>query len=155
MSRSAWNTDEELLLELASILRRVEAPPDDVVWQAREAFAWRNIAAQVAALEYDSVIDDDEPFARVRGSADERVLRFKAATAGANLVVDSARRLVGRLEPPAYRAVEVRQPSGSSIVEIDASGCFLVERVRHGLMSLRFLPADPEDAPFETEWVSV
>ena len=157
MNQTMWDMDDPLLLELAGVMERAEPIPVDVVWQAKTAIAWRDISAHIAELEYDSIIDDDERFARVRGVASaERVLRFRGADAVAQLVVlDGGRRLVGQLEPASFRSVEVRRPSGSTLIEVDREGNFLVERLARGPVSLRCLPANPAAAPFETEWVAI
>lgn len=147
--------NDPLLQELADALRRAEVVPDDVVWQARAAFAWRELTNVVATLEFDSAVDESN-MAGVRGSGSDRVLRFVSQFATAQLYVsDAGRRLMGKLDPNVFRSVILCRPQSSVEIDIDSTGTFFVERIQRGLLSLKCLPADPMQRTFETEWVTI
>lgn len=149
-------TTDPLASEVADVLSRVELVPDDVVWQAKAAFAWRELTNVVATLEYDSALDDVGALSGVRGTGSDRVLRFVGQLATASLYVsDAGRRLMGRLEPNVFRSVVLCRPSGSVEIDVDSTGTFFVERIQRGLLSLKCLPVDPMQRTFETEWVTI
>jgi len=156
MNRDIAETSDSFLSEVADVMRRVELVPDDVIWQAKAAFAWRELTNVVATLEYDSALDEVGALAGVRGSGSDRVLRFAGQLASASLYIsDAGRRLMGRLEPNVFRAVILCRPSGSVEIDVDSTGTFFVERIQRGLLSLKCLPVDPMQRTFETEWVTI
>lgn len=155
MSTEAGWDDAGLLRELAVAARRVEPVPAAVVQQARNAYAWRDISAVIARLEYDSLLDDDG-LARVRSGPDDRTLVFRTPDTTVHVsVLDGGRRLMGQLAPSRYESVEVRQTGGTIAADVDRLGNFLVERVETGSFSLRCTPAGPGQPTLETEWVTI
>jgi hypothetical protein len=149
-------TMDPLSSEVANVLGRMELVPDDVVWQAKAAFAWRELTNVIATLEYDSALDEDDALAGVRGTGSDRVLRFAGQLASASLYIsDAGRRLMGHLEPNTFRSVILCRPSGSVEIDVDSTGTFFVERIQRGLLSLKCLPVDPMQRTFETEWVTI
>lgn len=94
--------DAALLDELADLLRDETEPPADVLLAAREIYTWRTVDADLAALTFDSLIDQ-EP-ARSRATATEtRTLTFESDRVAIEVEVDYGavdRRLVGQLVPP-------------------------------------------------------
>lgn len=146
---------DPLLAELAGTLRRVEPVPADVVRQARGAFAWRDISASMAALEYDSSVDDDG-LSRVRAAGRERMLTFRYDDTVINLaLVDGGRRMIGQITPPIFARVEVRQVAGTTTADVDELGRFLVERPVRGSVSLRCTMTRERSRDLVTEWVTI
>lgn len=140
---------------LVSMLRTTEPVPAEVFRQAEAAYAWRDVTASIAMLEYDSAIDDDG-LARVRGRGSERLLRFTGPAATVHLsVIDGGQRLVGRLVPPGSGTVELRHPGGAITTDVDQLGRFLFEASFRGAVSLRCTPRDGSAPIFETEWVTI
>jgi hypothetical protein len=152
MSKSS---DERLAAELRDSMRRT-APPRDVVQQAREAFAWRNVALAVAEIAYDSVVDADDDLARVRGVQAERRLTFQGPDAVVDMsVLDGGDRLVGNVRPASGGTVELRHSGGTETVAVDERGTFYFERVPRGAISVRFDPPGDASNGFVTEWVTI
>ncbi|HVB06016.1 MAG TPA: hypothetical protein VNF07_07235 [Acidimicrobiales bacterium] len=146
-----------LLADVATALRRLETVPADVVEQAKAAFAWREVANAVAALDYDSAVEDDA-LVSVRGSSlgSDRVLTF--ATDGGRVelyISDSGRRLLGKVAPNVFRSAVLRHPSRSLTLDVDASGTFFVDRLPRGPLSVKCVPLTDSISPLETEWVAI
>jgi hypothetical protein len=148
-----------LLAEAVAVLRRAERVPADVVAAANAAFSWRSTALAIADLEFDSVLDDadDDDLARVRDIGTDRRLRFRGSNSVVEVtVIESGRRLVGRIEPPLPGRILLCRPGGSTnACDVDALGQFFFDAVPRGAISLRPVPADPALLGFETEWVTI
>jgi hypothetical protein len=71
--------DDALLAEVGAAIREhVGAVPDRVVAAGKQVCTWRTIDAELAALTFDSLLD--EPIGAVRASADgPRVLSSRRA----------------------------------------------------------------------------
>ena len=115
------------------------------------------MTTQIAALEYDSAVDDDDDnLARLRGAGPDRLLRFRTGVDVVELaVIDGGRRLLGRVPPQRFQMVELRRPDATTAVEVDPSGRFLVDPVTPGVLSVRCLPVEGGGEPFQTEWVAI
>jgi hypothetical protein len=133
---------------------RADPPPPDVLRQARASFAWRDLAAEIARLEFDSAIDDGG-LARVRGVPRTRRLYFHGERSVVSLELHSPKRkIVGRIDPAEATAVELRFAGGSWMTRSDEHGYFAFERAPSGAASLRWSPAGASRA-VETEWVTL
>lgn len=94
------NDDDVLLDELATLLGPLNEPPPEVLHAAREAFTWRTVDAEIAALTYDSLLDDDR--SGVRSADQPRIMTFESGDVSVELEVDQtsgARRLIGQVVP--------------------------------------------------------
>lgn len=92
--------DDLLLDELAALLAPQHEPPPDVLHAARETFTWRMVDAEIAALVYDSLLDDDRT--GVRSADQPRTMTFESGDVSVELEVDrtsGARRLIGQVVP--------------------------------------------------------
>ncbi|WP_214407721.1 hypothetical protein [Pseudonocardia lacus] len=125
------DADRELLRELGSVLQRVAPLPPDVVRAAKGLFTWRTVDAELAALAYDSLLDDDAALAR--SVAGPRIVTFEAGELTVEVEVDdrpSGRRLVGQLVPAQAAALELRrltpESSGAISTTADDLGRFLL-----------------------------
>jgi hypothetical protein len=158
--------DDELLAELRTLFSEVDPPDPLLLEQARLAFAWRTIDADLAELAYDSVADL-EVLAGVRdgGAAGSgpRLLGFGTDRAGEDGVTvevevntERARStLVGQLMPPMPATVSVYS-SGTctgpvAVLPADDLGRFRIDPVPIGPVRLRI---DTGDRVIETSWVS-
>jgi hypothetical protein len=129
-------------------------PPPDVILQARASFGWRDVSAQVARLEFDSAVDDDD-LARVRTISAARRLSFRSEAFSLVLEVhEGPRRIVGRIEPSTPMIVELRQPTTESSVSPDEFGYFSFDGVSRGAVSLR-CTLSAGGAAVDTEWVTL
>lgn len=132
---SSLHDDEQLLVELRAALDGVDPVPESVSAAARDAFAWRTIDAELAALSYDSLLDDKE-LSGVRSGSAARMLTFEADELTVEIEVERGR-LIGQLVPPQPGDVEVRHSGGSLSVRADDLGRFVAEGVPRGPFSLR------------------
>jgi hypothetical protein len=145
--------DEELFELLRRALLERERPPEAVVRAAKEAWTWRTIDAELAALSYDSLLDD-QARAGVRGVAAARTLTFEAQDVRIEMEVteDGDRRtLVGQVAPPVAEEVTIEWADGrpSLAVAGDELGRFRAERVGTGIARLRVGDA------VVTPWLSI
>ena len=143
----------------AEALRRDPVPPL-VDAAAREAFTWRTVDAELAALELDTAGADGLVGVR-SSSAGPRVLSFVAGDGSDDeLVVDvqvegAAGRwsLLGQVAPAADATVEVRTPPAVVEVVTDGLGRFRADDVRGGPLSLRVTL--PDGRVVVTDWQSL
>jgi len=149
--------ESDTLAELRSVLRRVEPAPAAVLNAAKAAFNWRAVAVAIAGLEFDSAIDDDEDFARVRATGSERTLRFRAPGQVVEIaLVDGNKRLSGRVDPPSGGSMVLRRPDGrESSAQVNEIGQFFFDHLGQGVISLKSVPGRSGVAGFETEWVTI
>ena len=132
--------DDELMADLAAIL---PAPPPELFAAGKEIFTWRTIDGELAALTFDSLLD--EPAGAVRSSTDApRVLTFEAASTlvDAELsLVDGVRRLVGHLSPARPAELELTTDDARLTTSVDERGRFrldLPNATSHVEMRIRF-----------------
>lgn len=126
--------DELLLAELGAALRPETVPPPELLAAAEALWTWRDVDAELAALEYDSLLDEGP--VSVRSGGQPRVLSFVAGSVTVEVEVDDTRpvrRLVGQLVPAGAAELELRGESGRWPGAADAYGRFVLD-----------LPARPE-----------
>jgi len=146
--------DNELLVQVGRAMRTLEPVPPVVLRQAVDAFAWRDISLSLAALDEDSLIDDDG-LARVRSGRPDRRLSFRSPDGGMVIsVIDGGHRLVGQVEPAGKGVAELRRPTGVRRTAADQFGLFLFEQIERGPVSIRWHP-DGSSRGFDTEWVTI
>ncbi|HET6751815.1 MAG TPA: hypothetical protein VFL71_21420 [Actinomycetes bacterium] len=147
--------DEALLEELRGAAHRFDPPPPAVLEAARASLTWRTIDAELAALEFDSAVD--QAAAAVRSGEGPRLLTFSAP--GLNIEVEVSplgprRQLVGQLVPAQAARIDVRHAGGVTTVQADQLGRFGVDAVSAGPVSLRcHLATVPPSPPVVTEWI--
>jgi hypothetical protein len=114
--------DDELLAELAAIL---PAPPPELVVAGKEIFTWRTVDGELAALTFDSLLDETAELVRSTTDA-PRVLTFEAGTTAIDVeLVDG--RLVGHLSPPQSAELELIMEADRRTVPVDDRGRFTVD----------------------------
>lgn len=119
--------DTALLAELAAVLGPDAEPPAAVLDAARESLTWRTVDVELAALVFDSLLDE-EP-ARSRSVARARSVTFESGAAAVELEVDDrpgGRRLLGQLVPPQAAEVELTGPGFAERVGADTTGRFVL-----------------------------
>lgn len=150
--------DEQILQELAQAIAVADPAPVEVVAAAKASLTWRTIDAELAALTYDSLLDDD-PLATVRGgvTAGPRALTFELGDVVVDVeVADSgaSRQLLGQVVADGVVAVVLEQAgrSGSSDLPVDDLGRFRATGVPAGPIRLRCRLAGHEVV---TDWVVI
>jgi hypothetical protein len=141
------SSDEGLILELRSLLTRLDPVDPRLLDQARFAYCWRSVDSELAELSFDSLVDHDMALA-VRAGGDPalepRMLGFGAVVGGEDIAIDvevtpgpGRPALVGQLLPPEAATVEVQAGTGEvDSVQADELGRFLIEPVPGGPVRL-------------------
>ena len=136
-------TDDAFFEEVRAAVGRMDPVPAEVVRASRAAFGWRSIDAELAALTYDSSIDERE-LAGVRGGGSLRMLCFETEEFSVDLQVladGDLRTLIGELSPGQPATIEIFHPRGVDRVETDEHGRFRAAGVVGGEVGLRCLLA--------------
>lgn len=124
--------EDELLAELGEVLRERAGPPPELTAAAKEIFTWRTVDAELAALTYDSLLD--EVGATVRSSIEPlRQLTFEADGLAIELEIEpdgGRHRVTGQLVPPGPAQVELRTGADVVLVPADDLGRFAVTVLR-------------------------
>jgi hypothetical protein len=152
-------SDDEVLELLRGALRREDPPPDEVVTAAKEAWTWRTIDAELAALTYDSALDE-EALAGVRGVATARTLSFGDAQLLIEIELtaagggDDLLRLEGQVAPPTAGAIVVERVDGHPALPLstDDLGRFHADRLDPGVVRLRL---DHDGRTLVTDWFAI
>lgn len=150
--------DDELEAELRRLAADREPVPGELLRAAVEAFAWRDIDAEIAELVYDSLLDSDEA-SLVRGPASQRLVSFAAGDLTIDVEVTGAgpgRTVIGQIAPQRRATVDIRYPGGTVTVEVDELGRFRSGPLPHGPASLRLRPVPGQAGPaVVTDWLSL
>lgn len=151
------DNDDQLLDMLRAVVNRADPVPADVEDAARASFTWRTIDAELAELEYDSLLDDDR-LAGVRGNDGLRTLTFVGPAFLVEIEVAEdgvQRRLLGQLVPPRAAQIEVRHSGGLLKLDADDVGRFAAAGVAPGPVSLRCRLEGSDAPPLDTAWITV
>ena len=147
--------DLSLLDELRAIVGRADPVPPGLVLAARSAIAWRTMDATIAALTYDSVLD--EAVAGVRAADTPRLVTFEAGDVQIEVQVatlDDGRRLVGQVVPTRAGMIELHARDRTLEAVVDDLGRFTLDAVPAGPVRLQFRP-DGGEAVIRTDWLIV
>ena len=135
MSDAMHPEDEALISQLKSALEQTDPVPADVSEFAKAAFSWRDIDAELAAIEFDSSTADLP--AGVRSAATARMLSFEAGEWTIDIEYNEAtRRLLGQVSPGQRCTVELHYAGGVSEAEADDLGRFDFDDILPGPVSL-------------------
>jgi hypothetical protein len=157
MNATPGGDDEQLLALLTQALEEQDQVPPDAVRAAKDAWTWRTIDAELAALTYDSLLDD-RALTGVRGAVTVRALAFEAGEVTIELEVtehSGSRRLVGQLVPAGAPAVRLEfADQGPPVIMLtDELGRFGAESLAPALVRLRIEDPAENAMPWVTEWV--
>jgi hypothetical protein len=145
--------DELLLAALREALRERRSVPPEVVAAGKNAFAWREVEAQLAQLTYDSRSDRGLVASLRSETASIRALVFTSAHLSIELEV-SDDCLLGQIVPPREGTIETQAKGGeSAVTQVDRTGCFSVEPLPAGAFRLRCRTPDGVDVV--TGWVTL
>jgi hypothetical protein len=142
--------DSNILAILRRGLEVTDSAPSDVSEFAKAVFRWRDIDAELAQLDFDSV--DEEAPTGVRSSITARMLSFQAGRWVLDVEYDeSSRRLIGQIEPATAFRVDLHSAGTFFSVDSDERGRFEAEGILSGPLSLvlRF----PGGPVIKTQWV--
>ncbi len=142
--------DEQILARLRAGLSQSDPVPSDVIEFARAAFTWKDIDAELASLDFDSM--DTEIPNGVRSTAVARMLSFQAGQWMLDIEYDPVTAVLrGHISPSAHYSVELHTSGASFVVESDAEGRFQADGIDPGPlgMVLRF----DDGQAIKTQWV--
>ena len=150
--------DDELTARLRLAVTS-DGPPAAVLDAAKAAFTWRTIDAELAALTYDSVLDD-HALAGVRGGDGPRQLTFERGELSLELEVveiGDRRRLTGQVVagPLAELSLQHSDQSGALAVATDHLGRFHLDEVAPGPARFLFRLAGATTTDVLTDWVTI
>jgi hypothetical protein len=142
--------DEIILALLQKGFEESDPVPADVADFAKAAFTWRDIDAELAALDFDSA-DENVP-AGVRSTTTVRMMSFQAGQWMIDIEYDEAAgRLIGATSPPARYSVDLHTSGANFTTESDDLGRFTADGIAPGPlgMVLRFTRGQV----VKTQWV--
>ena len=147
--------ETELLVAIGEFFDEIDPVPEHVVTAAKGCLTWRTIDTELAELVEDTAL---LAATSVRGPHGARLLTFTAPRV--SVVVEVAevgptRRLIGQLGDPRSAAIEVRFRDGTTWVDADQLGRFVVDGVPAGPVSLVCRFPDSDIAPLVTDWVTL
>jgi len=145
-------TDEELLALLREALAS-GPPPAAILAAAKDAYSWRDIDAQLAALTYDSLLESGELVGVRSAVLEARLLTFECGDVSVEIELADGPggRLNGQLVPPRPAEIEIRYAGGSLTLTASPAGRFWVTSLPRGPISLLCRFAD--GTVVQTEWV--
>jgi hypothetical protein len=151
--------DDDLLAELRAAAVVHDAVPPHVLDAARSSLTWRTIDDELAALAFDSSVDESLVLVRGPGAAlQEQLLTFETERVSVDLQVTArrdGRRLVGQLAPAGVAEIEVRSATGVVVrITSDELGRVPAVDVPSGPLSLR-IQFVGEATAVVTDWVTV
>ncbi|MCI0688341.1 MAG: hypothetical protein L0Y54_14070 [Sporichthyaceae bacterium] len=155
MTDLAQRPDLELLEAIGAMFDETDPVPESVLASAKASLTWRTVDVELSELVDDTAL---RPTAGIRGPHGPRLLTFGAPEV--SVVVEVAeigptRRLVGQLGDPRNAAIEVRFREGTTWVEADHLGRFVVDGVPAGPVSLICRFPGSDIAPLVTDWVNL
>jgi hypothetical protein len=151
--------DDALMAELAAAAVVHDPVPPLVLEAAKASLTWRTIDNELAALAFDSSVDESPVLVRGPGAVmDEQLLTFETEQVSIDLQVTvrgEGRRLVGQLAPAGVADIEVRSANGEVVVtRSDELGRVPALDVPSGPLSLRIQFPGRRGA-IVTDWVTV
>lgn len=153
MASQWWSDDDQLFGALDDALRAARAVPRNFVETGKAAYTWHDVDAELAALIYDSALDEERMAVSRAEPAPLRALTYASTELTIELeVTDGA--LLGQLVPPGPGEVEVVVQRGQgTTVPVDEVGCFVVRPIPSGPFRLRCRTADHPSVA--TDWTTL
>jgi hypothetical protein len=148
-----WLDDDQLLTALRDALRAAEDVPPEFVEAGRAAYTWYNIDAELAALTYDSAVE--EPMAAGATRAEPASLRaLTYATNHVTIELEvTADAVFGQLLPPQAGSVSAHVATGHfADATADEMGFFAIRPMPKGSFRLRCRTTSGSDVL--TGWIT-
>lgn len=148
---------EEAFRRLATLVEARDGVPADVVESARLSFQPRSVDDELAALVYDSMVDDDLLASVRSGGSSTRQLTFASRAMVLELEVpdDPSGSVMGQVVPPQAAEIELRHRGGTTALIADELGCFELSSVPAGPVSFRCRAANGSSDPVATTWITL
>ena len=148
---------EETFARLAELVRKRDPIPADVFASARFSFQLRSVDDELAALVYDSIVDDDLLAGVRSGGLATRQLTFAARELVIEVEISggSERAVTGQVVPPQAAEVELRHRTGSTEAATDELGFFQYSALPDGPVSFRCRPTRDGADAVATSWVTL
>ena len=150
---------DTVLADLRRIVTAVDGVPSTVVDAAHAAFLTRDLDAEIAALIADSRTAD-AAYEPARAEEDQVqgqwLLSFQGGGVHIDIEIDDGQRrirLLGQLSGVPVDECVVQAEGGSTRVDLDGLGRFIVDGLAHGPIRLRCLLTDGRR--ITTTWVTV
>ena len=148
----SWD-DDRLLAALKQALGEEGAVPPEFVEAGKNAYAWRNIDAELAQLTYDSTRDRDLAPSMRSETASIRALTFTSAHLTIELDV-SGESLRGQVSPAREGTVEIQGHRGVvATVAVDKLGWFSIHPIPASPFRFQFRAPDGTDVL--TGWITL
>lgn len=147
---SMSGADAEMITKLRAGLDESDPVPGDVLEFAMAAYTWRDIDAELAALDFDSAESGQE--AGVRSAATLRMISFQAGQWMLDIEYDEAAgRLLGVISPETPFRVDLHSSGAFYTTESDSAGRFQADGVARGPLSL--VLRLPDGQVVKTQWI--
>jgi hypothetical protein len=130
------DTERTILEALQRVLETVDPPPDHVIANAREAFTWHGIDAELAELVYDSATEPAPVAVRTAEAARQVTFRAPGLEIEVEVVSERARIVIGQLIPAQTATVELRRDDETRETTADTLGRFTFTGVTPGAIML-------------------
>jgi hypothetical protein len=146
----AWD-DEALLAALRQAVEAMRDVPPEVIQAGKDAYAWRNVEAELAELAYDS--EGDAAATASAETASVRALTFSAAQATIQLEV-TGDSLAGQVAPARAATITVQPRTGEETeLSADETGRFSVRPIPPVMFRLRVRAGS--DVDVLTRWIAL
>lgn len=130
--------DHHMLHTLRLGIEALHPEPDNLVDLASGLYALRTLDGELAALAYDSLMDDAVSVRSVGTLT--RILSFESDVAAFEVEVDERlRTIMGQVVPPTEGRIELQHSDGSETTDLGAVGSFEFADVPGGPLRLRLI----------------
>jgi hypothetical protein len=141
--------DDELMALLTEALERADPVLAHVMDNARAAFTWRTIDAELAELVFDSALHSSG----VRSEEVDRQVTFRSSNVEIEIMIlGDRRRMVGQLVPPTTATIELIGAEGRQSSSTDGLGRFAFGQLHDGPARLVVVGSDGRPV-VQTDWV--
>lgn len=147
------DNERELLDTLQRVLEVVDAPPAHVIANAREAFTWHGVDAELAELVYDSATETTPVAVRAAEAPRQVTFRAPGLEIEVEVVSERTRLVIGQLVPAQAASVELRQDDTTRTADADALGRFSFDDVTPGAIKLTVVTSS--GATVQTEGLTI
>ena len=147
-----WD-DERLLAALKEALEAHQAVPPEFVELGKNAYAWRNIDAELAQLTYDSAHEQYSAPSMRSETASIRALTFTSAHLTIELEVNEDS-MLGQVIPAQEGTIEIQtRTAATATIPVDEVGYFPIRSIPNGPFRLHCHTADGSDVL--TGWITL
>jgi hypothetical protein len=147
-----WD-DELLLAALKEALEARQAVPPEFVELGKNAFAWRNIDAELAQLTYDSAYEQHSAPSMRSETASIRALTFTSAYLTIELEVNEDS-MLGQVIPAQEGTIEIQTRTGATAtIPVGEVGYFPIRSIPDGPFRLHCHTTDGSDVL--TGWITL